>query len=102
MEQAKRLCGLCRRSPREDDAMGRPVRLKAEDLAGARPHLSKGVPADAEPGLYQLCEDCLEALVPVVDARLGTEQIEDPRWPGSGVLRPLVLPGQEISHHHRM
>lgn len=66
---APRKCGLCKRSPRENDSMPHPVRVTAEDLAAAAGKLDAGA-TGAEPGLYQMCVDCKAVIVPIVDKRL--------------------------------
>ena len=53
-----RLCGICKRSPREDDPMS-VIRLYPEYLANG-----------ADAGAYQCCSECLEKFTPVVKARL--------------------------------
>lgn len=53
-----RKCGICRRSPREDDPM-RVIRLHAEDVSD---------PAMA--GAYETCEECLAKFTPVIKKRL--------------------------------
>ena len=55
-----RICGICKRSPRGTDGM-QPLRVEANDVPGFT----------VEPGLYQACEECIEAAKPALAARLG-------------------------------
>jgi hypothetical protein len=58
------ICGICKRPPRAGEDHAR-MRLTAEDMK------DKQYPEPKTPGLYQCCQDCLKAYLPVVAARLG-------------------------------
>jgi hypothetical protein len=75
-----RLCGICKRSPREDDPMG-VIRLHPEDLA-----------AGGQEGAYQACEECLAKWTPIVKARLiRTQPFEGQKITADTVLTPHQL-----------
>jgi hypothetical protein len=64
-----RICGLCKRAPREDDGMA-AMRLRPEDIAASG--------EDLEEGCYHACAECVATFSPIIKDRL----VKD------GVIRP--------------
>jgi hypothetical protein len=61
------MCGICQQSIREGSTLGR-IRVTEEDLQSEEAKKAK-VKA-TRPGLYAACEDCVNALRPVIRGRL--------------------------------
>lgn len=67
-----RVCGVCRKAPREDDPMG-AMRLLPEDAPELEAH-----------GVYHACADCIVRYGPRIHARLvaaGVLKVDDPLTP---------------------
>jgi hypothetical protein len=76
-----RMCGICRRAPREDDPMS-CLRLHSDDVKGLK----------LAPGLYQACVECIEQFTPVMRARMiKTQPIPDFEVTSDTVLTPHQL-----------
>ena len=56
------VCGVCRRAMGSDEE-GTPMRLAAEDIAGAGLEIKEGC--------YQSCKECVELFRPFIAMRLG-------------------------------
>lgn len=68
-----RICGVCRRAPREGEEL-RPIRLTAQEDMDAR-----GV-AVTELGLYAACEECVSDHRQRLGGRTGVHPDQIPAW----------------------
>ena len=77
-----RICGICKKSPRESDPMDQPIRLHPDDIVGAVD--CNGDPV--QPGLQACCSDCKEHYRPIIHNRL----LENPPLDAQGWRRQTV------------
>lgn len=88
-----RICGICRRSPREDDGMEHPVRLHEDDFRDGEKVLT--------PGVYQACSDCVDKFAPRIEERLRRTQDVNgemqPAFAGDGTPIMILRPGMVMT-----